>query len=367
MRHSYTFPAPDSSSMSVADSYTSDAISSYRHHHPDFSRESSEYDFRSCYSSAASRPHYNQHHYSVAGSEAGMNSTDGYQLHHPVLRDDLSGMLRTKMNLLTRANAITKDDHDSGHSSSGTTASNNSPAFFGVRHRNNKLEINNSHDHSFQHSLEDQSSMYSYCSARDRGLDEDSGVSSVTTLCTSSNNDNHVVGGGATSKMFMEDAEVQEIADEDQPTYWTPPPSSCYSRKSSSGGAPSSSSAMSHHEKECPPSYCSSRGGQVMEDVDDDVHEKDHDDNGHASTATIAARQKTCKKKPFYSSLLSTSPSSLEPSSSTSTCSSKQQWNFCRKTSLMVVLALGTFLLLTTVAIHDELSCQHRRRQQTVR
>ena len=366
MRHSYTFPAPDSSSMSVTDSYTSDAISSYRHHHPDFSRESSEYDFRSCYSSAASRPHYNQHHYSVAGSEAGMND-GGYQLHHPVLRDDLSGMLRTKMNLLTRANAITKDDHDSGHSSSGTTASNNSPAFFGVRHRNNKLEINNSHDHSFQHSLEDQSSMYSYCSARDRGLDEDSGVSSVTTLCTSSNNDNHVVGGGATSKMFMEDAEVQEIADEDQPTYWTPPPSSCYSRKSSSGGAPSSSSAMSHHEKECPPSYCSSRGGQVMEDVDDDVHEKDHDDNGHASTATIAARQKTCKKKPFYSSLLSTPPSSLEPSSSSSTCSSKQQWNFCRKTSLMVVLALGTFLLLTTVAIHDELSCQHRRRQQTVR
>ena len=288
-----------------------------------------------------------------------MNSTDGYQLHHPVLRDDLSGMLRTKMNLLTRANAITKDDHDSGHSSSGTTASNNSPAFFGVRHRNNKLEINNSHDHSFQHSLEDQSSMYSYCSARDRGLDEDSGVSSVTTLCTSSNNDNHVVGG-ATSKMFMENAEAQEIADEDQPTYWTPPPSSCYSRKSSSV-APSSASAMSHHEKECPPPYRSSRG-QAMED-DDDVHRKDHDDNRHAPTAT--ARQ-TCKKKPFYSSLLST-PSSIEPSTTSTCSSSEQQWNFCRKTSLMVVLALGTFLLLTTVAIHDELSCQHGRRQQTVR
>ena len=151
--------------------------------------------------------------------------------------------------------------------------------------------------------------------------------------------------------------------DEISPKKWLLKKFFLYSRKSSSGGAPSSSSAMSHHEKECPPSYCSSRG-QVMEDLDnvDVVHEKDHDDNRHAPTAI--GRQ-TCKKKPFYSSSLISTPSSLEPSSST--FSSKQQWNFCRKTSLMVVLALGTFLLLTTVAIHDELSCQHRRRQQTVR
>ena len=53
------------------------------------------------------------------------------------LHDDLSGMLRTKMNLLNRTRDTTRDDsqsRDSGHSSSGGTASNNSPA---LRHRTN--------------------------------------------------------------------------------------------------------------------------------------------------------------------------------------------------------------------------------------
>lgn len=94
------------------------------------------------------------------------------------LHDDLSGMLRTKMNLLNRTRDTTRDDsqsRDSGHSSSGGTASNNSPA---LRHRtnNNQFEVprrsttadrfspwfEDSSSTSFQNQPFEESSVYRY-------------------------------------------------------------------------------------------------------------------------------------------------------------------------------------------------------------
>ena len=275
LKHSFTFPGVGVSSVtshplataSIANSGSSGGMN--LHHHHDLSRESSEYDYRSCYSSfprpaapssvasvaSSSRlDMLRDHHRRPAGhhGQQDVGSVIADEEQQQLLHDDLSGMLRTKMNLLNRrtttaaataAASTPRDDsqsRDSGHSSSGGTASNNSPVFKGVRQRpitNSNVfprpsppssstrrpsrvvgrglnrfsawydtDANHHHQEQQQHSCE-QSSVYSYNSARDRG-DEDSGVSSVaTTICT--NDNNHAAFAGGPSKFEQHEANQQ--------------------------------------------------------------------------------------------------------------------------------------------------------------
>ena len=362
LKHSFTFPGVSTVTShpppaSIANSGTSGGMNL----HHDLSRESSEYDYRSCYSTFP-RPAAPSSVASVASSsrldmlrdhphhrrrghqdqqEIGSVIADDEQL---LLHDDLSGMLRTKMNLLNRrttAAASPRDDsqsRDSGHSSSGGTASNNSPVFKGLRQRpitnGNGIprpapssssrqpsgvgsgldrfsawyDTNHHHHHhqEQQHSYE-QSSVYSYSSARDRG-DEDSGVSSVaTTICT---NDNHAASRGPSK--FEHEA--------DQPTYWTP-------------NAMSMSAAMSH--RSIVEEDCLTRSSTSL-----DKRQQQRQDFSRL-------QQSTCKNPKV---------SMLEQVTSNSDDCRRSSWIHVCATYLLVVL--GIFFLLTLLAIHHEVTCQ---------
>ena len=360
LKHSFTFPGVSTMTShpppaSIANSGTSGGMNL----HHDLSRESSEYDFRSCYStfprpaapsSVASmasssrmdmfrdQPHHRRRHQDQ--QEVGSVIADDEQLLH----DDLSGMLRTKMNLLNRrttAAASPRDDsqsRDSGHSSSGGTASNNSPVFKGVRQRpitnSNGLprpppssstrqpsgvgsgldrfsawyDTNHHHHHQEQQHSYEQSSVYSYSSARDRG-DEDSGVSSVaTTICT---NDNH----GGPSKFEHET---------DQPTYWTP----------NAMSMSAASSAMSHRSTVVEED-CLARSSTSLNKRQQQQHD-----------ISRLVQQSTCKNPKV---------SMLEQVTSNSD-SRRSSWIHVCATYLLVVL--GIFFLLTLLAIHHEVTCQ---------
>lgn len=181
IRQSYSFPLPSSAS-SAPGSFTSD-VTTPTMFRDSSSRNSSEYDFGSCYSSLPRRP--------IPPSISTLPGGGFYrarQLPHSVtLAEDLSGRMQRKLNLLPQHPRDDTQSRDSGHSSTASPDLRGGSAS-SLRQRR-RIQPWFDMGHPFNRQI-DESSDYSFCSARCGDVDEDSGVGSVTTTVTDNSRPN---------------------------------------------------------------------------------------------------------------------------------------------------------------------------------
>lgn len=176
IRQSYSFPLPSSMS-SVAGSFTSE-ITTPTMYRDSSSRDSSEYDFGSCYSSLPRRPIPP----SISTLPGGGSHRSKHLPHSVTLAEDLSGRMQRKLNLLPPHARDDTQSRDSGHSSTASPDLARRPIPSSLRHRK-RIQPWFDMGHHFNRQI-DESSDYSFCSARGGDVDEDSGIGSVATTVT---------------------------------------------------------------------------------------------------------------------------------------------------------------------------------------